>query len=330
MTNPFPIPQVHLVTVLKPADGLIGIAFHDSPDTNNQVVISKVSAASPLRETEVKAGLLCLAVDGNPVSTKSQAVAGIKNAASTVVLTVAARSSGAFCRTVVAKSSDRNPGVNFAPARAHCLVQLSRVFPNGPWNGLCREDEIVLAVNGTPVSSREEALQALSSAQESQITTLYLLDATAYRQRVGEELSAADGDIGVTLSFKGQRVSLSVQNYVRCITKVDPETQHFCDPAHYLRVEGHGQKFMKSKEGKHIGSYMTAFNDTVDYQLRALEEVVACQVYSARNGVCHAAHPPVIATFATPVFDEPGDDDNMADDDVSFAQATILYHETVL
>ena len=117
---------------------------------------------------------------------------------------------------------------------------------------------------------------------------------------------------------------------MRCITKVDPETQHFCDPAHYLRVEGHGQKFMKSKEGKHIGSYMTAFNDTVDYQLRALEEMVASQVYSARNGVCHPAHPPIIATFATPVFDEPGDDDNMADDDVSFAQATILYHETVL
>ena len=153
----------------------------------------------------MKAGLLCLAVDGNPVSTKSQAVAGIKNAASTVALTVAARSSGAFCRTVVAKSSDRNPGVNFAPARAHCLVQLSRVFPNGPWNGLCREDEIVLAVNGTPVSSREEALQALSSAQESQITTLYLLDATAYRQRVGEKLSAADGDNGVTSPSKNRR-----------------------------------------------------------------------------------------------------------------------------
>ena len=85
------------------------------------------------------------------------------------------------------------------------LVQLSRVFPNGPWNGLCREGAIVLAVNGTPVSSREEALQALSSAQQSQITTLYLLDATAYRQRVGEKLSAADGDNGVTSPSKNRR-----------------------------------------------------------------------------------------------------------------------------
>ena len=203
-----------------------------------------------------------------------------------------------------------HPGVVFDSTRDRTLVQVSRVFAKGPFgaNGGVRPGDLVLAVNGTAVSTVQQADAALlqqPSKQQQPYTILYVVDMTAYRHSVWEELKHSpllagsssssdelqmqwldqDENSPTTNKFKSPptRVQVSFRKKLVVDLEFDFATQHLAEPSSSSIISSDKkkkkQRCSKRLRRKLVQPFLEAFNERTDKRMHGLEEAVANEAW---------------------------------------------------
>jgi PDZ domain len=293
LAEPFPAPEIVKVTFGKPASGKVGVHFRWGGGRGDRVRISKIAKNSPLQETRVNVGHLVLAINGVAAVSAIQAACLIRDSGPNVTIATLEESlvTAPFCMLITAPSSKHHPGVNFNSTRDRCLVQVSRVFSKGPFAGSgLHVGDIVLAVNGVPVSKPEDADRELREAQGQPYTILYVVNMAAYRISVLKELRASS--IFHNVRLLGEEPSLNLckevvfavgeEEYAKL--EFDFETQHLVDRKAYLRLtsfakeRGGDFKFERPYRTK-VLPFLVTYNDGMEARMRILEEAVCCAAW---------------------------------------------------
>jgi PDZ domain len=294
LAKPFPAPEVITVTFSKPTPGKVGVQFRWGGGRSDRVRISKIAKNSPLHETPLAVGHLVLAINGVAAVSAIQAAGLIRDSGPSVTIATIAESSvtAPFCMLITAPSSKHHPGVNFNSTRDRCLVQVSRVFSKGPFAGSgLNIGDIVLAVNGVPVSKPEDADRELREAQSQPYTILYVVNMAAYRISVLKELRASP--IFHNVRLLGEEPSLNLCKEVVFTVgeeeygklEFDFETQHLVGRKAYLREarfakeRGGGFKFRRPYRATKVLPFLETYNDGMEARVRMLEEAVCCAAW---------------------------------------------------
>lgn len=178
----FPAPRVISVKICKPI-GPVRLSFRKSDE--GYVKITEIHQGSVFQDTDVNVGQLVLAVNGCRVGTLNQTVKMIRSVLPGATLFLTARNNDPIpeiCKLVIEPCFRHTPGIAFTDFHDDLLVRVSRVFKNGPFfndDGLAslKRGDIVLSVNGVPVSNSHDARAAMALSLERGFTTdLYVLD----------------------------------------------------------------------------------------------------------------------------------------------------------
>jgi hypothetical protein len=150
--------------------------------------------------------------------------------------------------------------------------------------------DIILAVNGVPVSKPEDADRELREAQSQPYTILYVVNMTAYRISVLKEVRASPIFHNVRL-LGGER-SLNLCKEVICAVgeeecahlEFDYETQHLVDREAYLRLtsfaKDRGDDFKFGRLYRIIVlPFLVTYNDGIEARMGMLEEAVCCAAW---------------------------------------------------
>jgi hypothetical protein len=230
LTDPYPAPKVYSTTI--PKTGSVGVGISDrfvegvDQDTSfpHHTLITAVSGESPFQGTWVQEGQQLLAVNNKYVVKATQGAKEIRETTGELTFVTATLVDTPYCRHFAINLSDSSPGVNFASACGRSLVQVSLVYKNGPFRGFLNEGDIILAINGTPVSTPEAAEEALRQGQMRDFVTIYLLDIDALRRSLTHQVMAyyaaakdylteAWKNVALVEAEKPQGLSLSHGNY---------------------------------------------------------------------------------------------------------------------
>ena len=184
LTDPFPLPQVQAVTVpCSSADYGIRMSDHHGQANRcglpDRVEISGILKDSPFYGTAVREGMQVLAVNLEPATTAARCAINLKAACDQVSVLVSQPFSTPYCRVFAVKLWDSCPGVIFDAAFGRSLVQISHVYSWGPFQGLLEEGDIVIAINGTPISNPEMADRELRNAKVSMFATFHVFNTGA-------------------------------------------------------------------------------------------------------------------------------------------------------
>jgi len=248
-------------------------------------------------------GQSVLAIDNVPVRDSKHAARLVRDSVGpTVALTtcqaVAAQQLPPFTKMVAAPLlQQQHPGVVWDSTRDRCLVQISRVFAQGPFGGnAVRRGDIVLSVNGIAVSTVAAADEALKQQNNSNnadalpYTVLHVVDMDAYRRSILREMRAMSGALAKvewveesnnnnnnksSSSSNGTTIQLALSNKRVVELSLDFATQH-------LAVVDTSKKWRKSRT---VAALVTAFNERMEKRMRVLEEAVGAQAWnhSTRN-----------------------------------------------
>lgn len=306
LSHPFPgdrVPGYQTVCIERPRNGPVGVAF--VVDTKSKAVIfSKIAADSPLNATPIGIGHVCLAIKGVPVRTAKEATTMIKQATESVLTFTFAEPCPPMYRMVAAAKSNTNPGVSLVGTRDDTLVAIARVFPQGTFHSTPLEiGDVVLAVNGTAVTDRVEAMNLMRMTKDT-IIVLYVLDMEAVRKMIDAELSSR-----VVLLRDVRLVRTGDQNarVVRGKAGVDEvdlelKTLNVVDPTPYyklwVRHEG-GTVALPQYYVEKTRNFISQMNFILDRQLSALEEAVACQAWQHSLPMSEMASAAVVALRAS-------------------------------
>jgi sulfur carrier protein ThiS len=117
--------------------------------------------------------------------------------------------SAPFCKLIIGtNNANNNPGISFSSTRDETLVQVSRILSNGAFDTTSKQStssirigDIVLAVNGYPVSTTEQAYRALqlskltkdinttqNNSTTNNIISIYAVDITQLRCSILREV----------------------------------------------------------------------------------------------------------------------------------------------
>lgn len=117
-----------------------------------------------------------------------------------LTLMTAEKVTAPYCRHVaVDLNSFAAPSVKLDTACGGTLVQVSMVYKDGPLHHILSPGDILLAVNGQPVSSVQDGMEALQqhgsqdydkNDPKSQFTTIYVLDMYALRRSLTHQVIA--------------------------------------------------------------------------------------------------------------------------------------------
>ena len=204
--------------------------------------ITGLTETSPLHGSAIRsrpggAGQLLLAVNGNPDMSNAAAAAKLiakSTQRGTVLKLLICEDPGASCLHVIAAPSwKHSPGINFGSTRGRTLVTISKIFQRGPFTGNphLNQGDIVLAVNGIPVSKPEEADRALrtpmaSSEDNATMTVLHVLNVQALRAMV---MNAVDQK---KIIYGGISVAFETADHERklrrttCLSQIEPGAAH--------------------------------------------------------------------------------------------------------
>jgi len=315
LANAFPMPIVHTVTITKPVNGPVGIRYKGQVEPD----ITNITKSSPLQGTVLRPGLVILAVNGVKVTPNVSVGDMIKRVPGGAALTFVCREQptkeSPFFKTIVAPSWKHHPGVAFAATRGETLVQVSRVFQKGPFTkkGL-NVGDIVLAINGAPVSKVYQADQYLQWSRQEPLVILHVADIAAIRKYVHHKtgtkvmsLKELDGTEDLKRGafgkfFLGKNFAdyqtdnyshaLFVHKNCKTFANFDTNTQHISDPEKYSHLTTdmeftngnlstvHSHKVELEQDYVHkVIPYMKKFNDIMDQEMSYLEEAVACETY---------------------------------------------------
>ncbi|CAB9510235.1 expressed unknown protein [Seminavis robusta] len=303
----------------KPSEKM-GLSLKNTPRESGIGITGLSREESSLRGTAIRAtgGQVLVAINGNPDIPDAKTASSMISKSTRLSLLVCeqhhdfANASKQACIQVVAAPFWRhNPGINFASTRGRTLVTVSKIFKRGPFaeHKYISVGDIVLAVNGIPVSKPEDADKALRLPQaDSSVTVLHTIDMNYFRAAA---MNAVDTSkitgTGATLSFKPDPHDATKQHHVMHVKRVghtdkhvriryDPETQHMYDPepftklcpeGDYIRTDFSNPKvFYRNWYCLGALKFINMFNKIVDENLDPLEDS-ACE-YSWRNSPSNA------------------------------------------
>jgi hypothetical protein len=221
LAQPYPVPSIYYLYGKRPTDvhsSSCCIKFRTvegNSSSNNQRLVLIDDIRDPLlvqhRPTHI--GKIVVSIDGTHVQDIQHAERLLVGSTTTSpstgggYFTLISRDvvTAPFCKLVVGTYNiANNPGVAFASTRDETLVQVSRVFTNGAFHksntgASIRPSDIVLAVNGFPVSTTDSAYRALQLSKN--ITrhdtttalaaiTIYAVDITHLRCSILREIKA--------------------------------------------------------------------------------------------------------------------------------------------
>jgi hypothetical protein len=224
------------------------------------IAISGLLETSPLRGSAIRAtgGQVLIAIDGNPDLPDAMAAARMISNTMQVSFLVCEQqqdynaSKRSFIQVVAAPFWKHNPGINFSSTRGRTLVTVSKIFKSGPFMGnpYVRQGDIVLAVNGIPVSKPEEADRALRMPQANgSVTVLHTIDMNYFRVAVIKAVDTkqiAEAYISFKQGKTQQEHNMLVKrwghNEKLIRIRYDPETQHMYDPEPYTKLAPESDK----------------------------------------------------------------------------------------
>jgi len=296
LTEPFPFPS-HLIqnvraTKSRPS-GKLGIKFVWDGRKGSRVKVGKIHEDGSLKNTELKVGQTVLAINSTAVLNPEQAGSLVGASGPEVFITslcAPTTKDPPFCKLVSAPTSREHPGISFDSSRKRCLVQVARVFSHGPFAGsVLRQGDIVLAVNGVPVSKPEEAEQVLLQSLNLPNTVLYVVDMAEYRRSILTELQTTQSFRNNRLerikSNSGdQRVCLKTGAAELTNLEVDYEKQYFFDSKSHgfcgTRSRGpRGRRYQKTYT-RFVLPFLEAFNSRMEERMLILEEAVFCEAWN--------------------------------------------------
>jgi len=294
--------RIHEVTLVKSKESTkIGLSLRKRSNKAT-VEISGVSETSPLRDTAIRAGQLLIGVNGDADLPTAATAVKLMYAASNVKLLVCERPSSQCIQVVAAPFFKHSPGICFSSTRGGSLVSVSKVMKRGCFAGTTRQaflnkGDIVLAVNGIPVSKPEEANRALRvPLADGSLTVLHTIDMAQLRSSLSNLVDQSKLYKGVSIGFKPDKQDPSQQWMVcrlskkqkstACVEKTfpilyDSETQHMFDPRPHINFFNSGSAFVAGSDANSVVNswytagacrFMSTFNHLMDANLDGIED----------------------------------------------------------
>jgi len=170
-------------------------------------------------------------------------------------------------------------------------VQIARVFPHGPFAGTAlHQGDIVLAVNGVPVSTPEQAERLLRQGlNQAPNSVLYVVDMNDYRQSILQELQVSPTMHDIVLEpdekqrDKAFRLKYGGVQQILAQLEVDFESQYLVDRNRHLQAgslakNGFARAYNQAYEIV-VLPFLDSFNDGIEKRMQILEEAVCCEVW---------------------------------------------------
>jgi len=348
LARPFPLPPAAMSSTIRtsqcpkdPETGKLGIFF--SWNGLGGAVSIKELTGPASSSCSLRVGQWVLTINGVPVQNSKHAARLVRDTPGpTVVLTTCEAPTTTtttqrnnkhlppFTKLVAAPLwPHTHPGVVLDSTRDRTLVQVSRVFAKGPFGGThsgLRPGDLVLAVNGTAVSNVQQADAALLQQQQP-YTVLYVVDMTAYRHSVWEELKHSpllagwsssdeqqmqwldqqDDNSPITNKFKSPptRVQVTFRKKLVVDLEFDFATQHLAEPSS-IRSGSKTKNKLCSKRlrRKLVLPFLEAFNERIDKRMHGLEEAVANEAWKHMSSSSSSLSPtPLMPTTVTTTQD---------------------------
>ncbi|CAB9514434.1 expressed unknown protein [Seminavis robusta] len=264
--------QVHFVAVPKTGQP-VGVNL--TQNGTDHVLISGMEASSPLQNTPVAPGQLLLAVNGNScLPSASAATKLIRDTNSPSFLVCDKPQSNSCIHVVTAPFSRQNPGALFASIRGGALVAVSKVFKTGPFADKdIQKGDIVVAVNGVPVASPEDAKKALLKPMaKSSVTVLHVLSMEMLRKAIAGSVTARSG-ISIEIDVYSKAPYLVFyrrgKRGKRLVSvRHDPETLHLVDQGLVTELP------KGSSREIHLVPFIKHFNELLEVALDIFEDDV--------------------------------------------------------
>jgi hypothetical protein len=295
------------------------------------IVICGIGERSPLERSGARVGQEILMVNGSVTNSTKTAAALIRStpAPGIVTLVTADPIRSSFYKHITVSPTS----VRWTAVRDGTLLRLSRVFTKASSSGLT-EGDIVLAVQGRPVGTMEEAYHVVPAEQGNAMFSFYVLDHTSlrdsiwkamtqrirasrYKELVGDAVTLQP--IADTFEDRTDIFGIFIQQRLKARVVFDPETYRMVDPwqywsARYLngRIEHESAMECHRSSYKKVLAVMREYNRILEYNLRQLEELVCQECWRASSGVAH-----IVAEFATVEVDH-----NANEDSIPLATAT--------
>lgn len=201
--NPFPqqrVPAFQTVAIQRPT-GPVGVVFRT--DDSGTVAFSRIAKESPLNSTPIGVGHACLAINGQAVTTAKHAAEIIRDSQSPMITFTYAEPCSPHYKMVVAPVSKTLAGISLTSSRDEALVAVSRVFKGHFAATSIKVGDIVLAVNGVPVTDKSDALRLMKASEG--LVVLYVLDMESVRSKIVEEITSSAGWAGTQLQRTGDK-----------------------------------------------------------------------------------------------------------------------------
>jgi hypothetical protein len=274
--------------------------------------VNSLLHGSPIR---AKGRQVLLAVNGDPNLTDVNTAATLLGKTKQLSLLVCEQhetynSSSSCLQIVAAPFFKHNPGVCFSSTRGRTLVTISKIFKSGPFAGnpYLRVGDLVLAVNGIPVSKPEQADQALHSpiGTDEPVTVLHVVDVLYFRALI---FGSIDSKLAVKRDKNDpERYILMAQRSGGSTTPLPlqhhPETQQLYDPSPYQKLVAPADSttwdfknpkgFFKSWYQK-VLAFLEKYNERIEEALDPLEDL-ACE-HSWRHANSYT-NPPIPSSRA--------------------------------
>jgi hypothetical protein len=283
LISPFPIPRVYHSTIPRTKRS-VGVTFTGrKAGEQGDVRIDTIQETSPFYTTDLDCGQQLLAVNYKVVTTAVEAVQIFRDDPSrTLTFTTAEHTLATRqYKTVCAPTSHLSPGIRFSTTRHRGLVTVGKIYTRGNFDktGL-REEDIVIAVNGYPVSKPEDADRALHMTRSEPMTSLYVLDVVRLRASIAREASKMS-DKFLLVSFglaegKDREFVIAISGMAHGKVEFDRETLHmrYFEENTY-RVPRHE----RDKFSHLVQEFIQAFNKVVEDRMSTLEELVASEAW---------------------------------------------------
>jgi hypothetical protein len=285
----------------------VGLTLRNKPGEAG-IAITGLSETSPLRGSAIRAngGQVLIAINGNPDLPDAMVASEMICNTMQVSFLVCEQQQDnnitkrSFIQVVAAPFWKHNPGINFSSTRGRTLVTVSKIFKSGPFMGnpFVRQGDIVLAVNGIPVSKPEEADRALRMPQANGLATvLHTIDMNYFRVAVIKAVDTkqiAEANISFKQGKTKEEPTMLVKRWghdERLIRiQYDPETQHMHDPEPYTKLENENdiKTWNLQKTGK--GKHMLSVSPVLQYPF-CLLQVTICLVGRLVHATLRSDHP---------------------------------------
>lgn len=336
LPSPFPAPEIHTYSIVKKNDSSpIGIRMEQT--LLRKLLISGIDEKSPLARSGAAVGQEILRVNGSIPDTPQTAATLIRSTPphGTVTLVTADPTRSPLYKLVAVSPSK----VRWTCVRDGTLLRISRVFSRASLQTSTQlaEGDILLAIQGRPVSTVEEARCAVQAVTEEHgdetFLSFYVLDhqllrdsiwkallqrirANRYKELEGEYLNVNLKPIADTFEDRPDVYGIFFHHKLKARVVLDRDTYRMMDPwqywsAHYINgridhdsaIDYHRNSYQK------VLAVMREYNRILEHNLRNLEEIV-CQECWRSGHLVAASRTPMVAEFASIQVEEDGDDDD--------------------